>query len=303
MPLLLPSPFQALTVPGTPRGIFMMLMAGLSGVLMVAIIRDVTQGMHLFQAAFLRTLFGLMMFLPWFLPRRLHSLSTQRLGLHMARAVLQVGGILAFFMGVSMTPLATVAALGFTTPLFSTILALIILGEIIRARRITALAVGFAGTWVILRPGMIEPDAGALFVLLASMIWGVTSIIIKLLSRTDSSIALAVYPSVLVIPLTFIVALPVWETPTAAQLGLLVLAGALNNVDTVCFALAMKNAELTAVLPADFMKLVWATMIGYFLFAETPDIWTFVGAVMIFAAVAYIAYRESQLRAKSTNAP
>lgn len=279
----------------------MMMGAGLSGAVMVAIAREVTADMHPFQAAFLRTAFGLVMFLPWFLPRRLHSLSTQRFWLHMARAVLQVGGILSFFMGVSMTPLATTAALGFTTPLFSTILALLILGEVIRARRITALVVGFAGTWVILRPGLIEPDPGALFVLLASMIWGVTSIIIKMLSRTDSSVALAVYPNILVVPLSFLAALPFWETPTLLQLGLLVAAGFLNNIETVCFAQAMKNAELTAVLPADFLKLVWATTIGYFLFAETPDVWTFVGAVMIFAAVAYIAYRESQLRPRHTN--
>ena len=283
---------------GAPaRGIVLMLLSTIAVACMHASVRFITRELPAFEVAFFRNLFGLVALSPWFLRYGLAPLRTRRLRWHAIRGALNAVSMLAFFTGLSLTPLAKVTALSFSTPLFVTVLASVILGEVVRIRRWIAVAVGFIGMLVILRPGLIGLQLGALLILISSLLWSFAILIIKDLSKTDSSITITVYMGLFLTPLTLIPALAVWRTPEWYQLGWLLLIGILGNTGQVALTQALKYADSSALLPLDFIRLVWASVIGYLVFMEIPDGWTWLGGIIIFASASFIAWREAQLRA------
>ena len=257
---------------------------------------DATDGLHPFEIAFFRNFFGLVVLVPLLLNAGLSSLRTNRFSLHMWRAILQVFSMLMFFSALSMSPLADVTALSFLAPLFTTVGAILFLGEKARVRRWTALVIGFAGAMIILRPGFQEVGLGLVLVLGASAIWGGAMLIIKSLSKTDSSVSIAAYMAILMTPMSLLPALFVWRMPTGEEFIGLFVIGAFGSIGHVMLAQAFKEAEATAILPLDFTRLIWAAVVGYLLFAEVPGIWTWLGGGLIFAAATYVAYREAQSR-------
>jgi len=252
--------------------------------------------LHPFEAAFLRNLFGLLAMLPWFIRVRLAALHTRKLGLHALRGVLQVVGMLSFFMALKLSPLAEVSALSFTAPLFASLGASLFLGEAMRLRRWSALALGFIGALVIVRPGFEALSLGTVLVILASVVWSSALLVIKVLGRTDSSVTITAYMALFLTPLSLLPALFVWRTPSLVELLVLAAIGAIANLGHLAMAQSFKEAEATVVLPFDFTRLIWASVIGYLLFTEVPDLWTWAGGSIIFASTTYIAVRESRLK-------
>lgn len=287
---LMPLPQRALP------GIAWMLLAALASSVMNGLIRELSGSLHAFEIAFFRNVFGLGALLPLLLRAGPGALRTSRFGLHALRGLLNAVAMLTFFYALAITPLAEVAALSFTTPLFATLLAMLLLGERVGPRRAMALALGFVGALMIIRPGSVGLSLGTLLVLLSSLAWAAALIDIKVLSRTETSLRITIYATFFLTPITLAAALPFWTSPTAWQLGLLAAVGALGTFTQMSIAHAFSRAETSQVLPADFTKLIWAALIGWLAFAELPDIWTLVGGSVIFAAVAYNAYREAQLR-------
>ncbi|MFQ5546222.1 MAG: DMT family transporter, partial [Acidiferrobacterales bacterium] len=165
-----------------------------------------------------------------------------------------------------------------------------------------ALIVGFVGALIIIRPGFKVIDVGSLLVLSSAAIWAGAIIIIKILSRTDSSVTITAYMVLLMTPLSLIPAAFFWVWPNFEQWLWLVFVGVSGTLAQLGMAQAFRVAEATAVLPLDFMKLVWGAGIGYLLFAEVPDAGVWIGGATIFAAATYIAYRDSQTKAKPTMA-
>ncbi|MEX2449469.1 MAG: DMT family transporter [Rhodospirillales bacterium] len=280
----------------TRRGVLFMLLAVLSSTTIMAVIRYVSADLHPFVMAFFRSLFGLMVFLPLFVKFGWMPLKTKRPGLHMVRGALQVVVMLGTFTALSLAPLAKVTALRFSGPLFATLLALLILHEIIRARRISAMIVGFSGAMIILRPGFVEIDLGALLALAAAAAWAMNMIAIKSLSATESSSTVTIYAVLVTTPATFLAALPFWQTPNWQEMLWLVLIGALGSLSHWSRAQAFKYADITVLLPIDFTALVWAALFGYMIFGEVADVWTWLGGIVIFSSTSYITYRERQVR-------
>ncbi|MCB1740210.1 MAG: DMT family transporter [Gammaproteobacteria bacterium] len=291
----------------TLQGMLLMVLATIaftsmqSGIRVVA--NDADNPMHPIEVAFFRNLFGLLVLVPALLRSRGTALRTRRFGMHLSRATIQASGMLCFFTGVTMIPISEVTALSFSAPLFATLLAALILGERVRMRRISALVIGFAGVVVVLRPGLEAVSLGAGLILASSLSWSVAMIIIKSISRTDSALTLTLYAALLMSPITLVPALFVWTQPSLYQLLWLAGIGGLGTIGHMAFAHAFKIAEMSAVLPLDFLRLLWASVIGYLLFSELPTTFTWMGGLMIFAAASYIAFREAQLgrqRRKST---
>lgn len=163
----------------------------------------------------------------------------------------------------------------------------------------------FLGALIIIRPGMKSVDVGSLLVLGSAAIWACAIVIIKMLSRTDSSVTITAYMVILMTPLSFLSAVFFWQWPNGTQLLWLGLVGVSGTLAQMGMAQAFRMAEATAVLPLDFMKLIWGAMIGYALFGEIPDAGIWIGGVTVFAAATYIAYRESQSKVANelTTAP
>ena len=125
-------------------------------------------------------------------------------------------------------------------------------------------------------------------------------IIIKILSRTESSLTITLYMGLFMAPLSLIPALFVWQWPGSQALMFLVLVGAFGGVGHLALAQAFKESDATAVLPYDFTRLIWASALGFLVFAEVPDLWTWIGGSVIFSSTVYIAFRETRLKKGET---
>ena len=280
------------------RGVLLMVLSTFLLASMHASIRHVSATIHPFEIAFFRSLFALVVVLPWFVRLGLAPLRTRRLGLHAARAAFNVVAMLSFFYALSIAPLSEVTALGFTAPIFATLLAALVLGEVVRLRRWIAIGAGFVGVMIILRPGFEAVGLGQLLVLSSSLIWACALLVIKTLSRTDSSVTITSYMALLMMPLILVPAAFVWQWPDGGQLLWLVLIGVLGGTGQLCIAEALHQADTALVMPLDFCKLIWITAIAHVAFGEVPDRFTWLGGAVVFASVLYITCRERGLTAR-----
>ena len=281
---------------GSLAGVLMMAVAAAAFSMMHAAIRHVSVEVHPFEIAFFRVFFGFFALAPVFMRQGWAPLRTTKMKLFAARGGLNACAMLMFFYGLSITPLAMVAALGFTAPLFATVLAMLVLGETVRLRRWTAIAIGFAGAMVILRPGVMEVGLGPLLILGSSIVWSVALMVIKVLTRTESSVTITAYASIFLSPIALVVALPFWTWPSLESLIWLFMIGIVGTIAQTAMNQSLKIADASAVLPVDFSKLLWAAAIGYVLFGEVPDVWTWIGGAMIFSSATYIGVREARLK-------
>lgn len=277
------------------RGIIWMLTFSLCMAGMHASIRHVSQEVHPFEVAFFRLLFGLLAVAPFFVRSGWAPLRTRRIGMLTLRGVLNVGAMLSFFTALSLTPLAEVTALSFAAPIFATLLAVLVFRERLGARRAAAIAFGFLGTLVVLRPGFSDIGLGGLLALSSAFIWGVCMIIIKALSKTESSATITAYMSLVMAPLALIPASFFWTWPSLEQFFWLGLIGLLGGCGQLAMAEALRLADTHVVVPCDYTKLIWVSILGYMVFGEVPDEFVWVGGTMIFVATAYIAWRERAL--------
>ena len=252
-------------------------------------------GMHPFQIAFLRNVFALAFMLPWLVRHGRVGLRTQRLNMHLWRAAVGLIAMLTWFSAIAYLPLAEAVALNFTVPLFATAGAALFLGEAVRARRWTATVVGFLGVVVILRPGFTEFTPLMTLPVIAAGFMAVSILLVKSLSRTEAPAAIVTYMNLLLTPLSLLPALFVWRWPTLTELALGLFIGLCAALAHNAFTRAFVQADASAVMPFDYSRLPFVAVVGYLLFAEVPDGWTWVGAAIIAGAAIYIAQRESRV--------
>ncbi len=285
---------------GATRGILLMLAATLLAACMNAVARHVSEGVHPYMIVFFRSLFGLVFLSPFILRSGIVVFRTRRFGGHLTRGAFNVVNMMCFFTAVGITPLAELVALGFTAPVFATVLSVLVLHEIVGKHRWAAVIVGFVGAMVIVRPGFGTLSEGHLYTLGAAVTWAGVMLMVKSLSRTESSLTIVAYMAVLMTPVSLIPALFVWQWPSYTELGWLAMMGAIGTAVHFILAQAVRQADLSVVMPFDFAKLVWISLIGYMLFAEVPAWTTWAGGALIFASGAYIARRETLVRRRET---
>ena len=261
--------------------------------IMVSGIKLLSQDLNPFIIAFYRCLFGVIIMLPFMIYNYPEAWKTHNIKLQFVRSAINVYSMISWFTAIGTLQLEKAAAIGFTTPLFTTILAIIFLGEVIRIQRITALIVGFIGILVVIRPGYIPFESGALWLLSAAITFSIVIIIVKKLTEKDSSLTTAFYQMAFMVPPTFFIALFFWESININQFLLFIFVAIAGFITQFSFAQCLKMAETTFIMPIQFTKLIWLSLIGYFFFMEVPDIWTWIGASIIFSSILFIAYREA----------
>ena len=281
-------------LPGNTRGAAWILLAALLATTMFMIVKGLAPQIHIAQITFFRALAGLVLVLPFLIRTDRNAFKTTRPFTLMATAVLGLSTLFMSFYAVSHMNLADAIALGFVRPLFLIVLAVLFLSEVVRLRRWTATAMGFLGVVVMLRPtGDIEP--AAFVALFAAFTAACTVTLMKRLSETESPITQLAYYTVIA---TVIMAAPAaltWQTPTWIELGLLAVVGIAGTLNYLCHVQGLRAGEATAVTPIDYTRLLFAALFGFFIFAEVPDLWMWLGAAMIVASTFYITRREAQL--------
>ena len=218
----------------TARGMLYISVTALVGSILATLIKHLTLTMHPFNITFYRSLFSFLTFTPLFFRYGTKPLKSERKSLHATRGAIQVLQLSMGITGLKYVSIAKFTALRFTGPLFASSLMIIFLGEKFRLRRAVALAIGFMGALVILRPGFIPIEYTILLPIGSAVAWAVISIIVKMLTRTDSSITITLYSTIFMIPIALLVALPYFTLPTWPQLASLVAIGALNSIGHVC---------------------------------------------------------------------
>ena len=270
-----------------------MLGATLLAAVMNSVARHVMETVEPVQLVFFRNLFAFFFIIPMLWRVGLGPLKTERFGMHLGRAGLNVVNMMVWFTAISLAPLAEVTALGFSAPIFATILSVVFFREVVGLRRWSAIIVGFIGTMVILQPGFDTVTVGHGLTLTAAVMWAGVLLIIKSLSHTESSITIVAYMSILMTPMSLIPALFVWVWPTWTELAWLALIGVCGGAAQYLLAQAFHEADISVVMPFDFAKLVWIALIAYIAFAEVPTWTTWLGGAIIFASGVYIARREA----------
>ena len=273
--------------------IFLSLIGTGTAAIMVSGIKLLSQDLNPFMIAFYRCLFGVIIMLPFMIYNYPKAWKTHNIKLQFVRSAINVYSMISWFTAIGTLQLEKAAAIGFTTPLFTTILAIIFLGEVIRIQRITALIIGFIGILVVIRPGYIPFESGALWLLSAAISFSIVIIIVKKLTEKDSSLTTAFYQMAFMVPPTFFIALFFWESININQILLFIFVAIAGFITQFSFAQCLKMAETTFIMPIQFTKLIWLSLIGYFFFMEVPDIWTWIGASIIFSSILFIAYREA----------
>jgi len=267
---------------------------------MHGLIRYVSADLHPYEIAFFRNLLGMVVYVPWLVRYGMAPFvapfRTGRWHLHFVRAALNVVSMLCFFYALSIAPLAQVSALTFSSPVFACVLAVLFLREKIDMKSWAVILVGFAGTVVVLQPGVEAVTLGSLLALTSAFVWGFALIIIKIMTRTDSAVSIAAYMNALLAILTFFPAIMVWQWPSWTQLGLLAVLAACGSSAHIFMNQALKEADSHVVLPLDFSRLIWATLIGLLFFAEIPGIAVWIGGIMIIGSAAYVGERERRIR-------
>jgi drug/metabolite transporter (DMT)-like permease len=222
------------------------------------------------------------------------SLRTTKIGFYTLRAFVAFVSMVTWFIGIAYVPLSTATSLNFTAPLFATMGAALILKEKVRARRWTAIALGFVGVVVILRPfGPVEASMFLILVSAATAAMG--SITVKFLLRTESPEAIVCYMVLYVTPVSLVPALFVWTWPTATVWLWMLLLGLFGVIAHLSMARALAVADQSAVAPFEFMRLPYAAFLGWIFFGETTDAWTWAGAAIIAGSSLYVAHREARL--------
>ena len=297
------SPLLSIAVPASRaesgplplRAALMMILSACLFGLMAITIRFASHQQHPFEIAFFRSLFGALFALPLIAVSGRGILVTDKIGFYVARCVIGMLGMMAGFWAIVHLPLAQAIALSYSSPLFVTIGAVLFLGEIVRMRRWSAVAAGFVGVLVIVRPGADSMAGGALVAVMAAALSGMTTVSIKFLSRSEPPDRIVLLTTLLWVPLSLPAALTVWRWPDAATWPWLVLSGLLGTSGHYFWTRALRLADASLLAPFSYMQLLVVTVLAWFLFGEKLDAYTATGASIIIGATLYIARREANL--------
>ncbi len=261
-------------------------------------IRLISEAMHPMAIVFWRNLVGL----AWLAPMLLLTpglLKPERAPGHMRRAASGLLATYGTFYAVANAPLATVLAINYTAPLFATIGAVLFLGERVRLWRSVALLMGFAGMLLVLRPGATEMTPGLWAAVVSALATAFSLVAIKALTATDDPRAVAAWSFVLMLPVSFLVAIPFGVWPDGRLWPLLVALGACAAAGQLALSQAFAAAEASAVMPFDFVRFGLITLAGVLLFGERYDALTLLGGGVILASTIFIALRERLVRAEN----
>ena len=261
---------------------------------MVIFIRKASENLHILEVVFFRNLLAFIVMLPLLTSTGLAAIKMNNTKLFLMRGFFGAIGMLAGFTCLTLIPLAQATAISFSKPIFITIGAAIFLGEIIKARRIAAIIIGIIGMLVIVQPGVNSLSFGIMLAIIAALAHSVNALIVKKLTLTDSPQAIVTWMVIILIPITFIPAVAVWQWPsleTWLYLWGIAIVGTLAHFS---WTKSYTMAEITSLESIEFIKLPIMALFGWMIFSEIPGTWTWIGGSIIFLSTIYISRRETK---------
>ena len=281
------------SLPATIRGGIWMILAGLFFTFIGVMIRMANKEVHVLEIVFFRYFISLIIMVPWMARRGLNGLKGKNLYILFGRSVSSYIGAILWFASMIYLPLAEATALGYTAPLFATLGAVLFLDEVVGNRRWWALAVGFIGTLIILRPGIDTITLPALYAIGGAIFIANSVLLVKILNRTESAETIVLYMGIFSTPLSFGAAMFFWKTPSFETLFWLIGIGIFSTLAHLAYTRSFAIADASAVLPYDYIRILMVAAVGFGIYGEIPDIWTWAGTIVIISSALYIARREA----------
>ena len=281
-------------MPDAVKGALWMLFSGCCYVAAATLMRHLGGAYSTYELTFLRSVIAVVMLAPMLLRLGRISLRPERPFAHFMTGVLSYLGILFWFLAASQMPVGDFFALQFVTPLITISMAIVFLRERADAASWAATLVGLAGVLIVLRPGLIAVSAGALAALASSFAYASVNTLVKSLSRSVSATGIVFYANLWLVPISLPMALVEWRTPLAADLPAILGVAVLSTLGYVTVTKAIGLAPARVVQPVNFMRMPIAAAFGLVVFGEFPDVWTWVGAFVIFLATSYAVRRGTR---------
>lgn len=247
------------------------------------------------QVVFVRSAAQLIALVPFIAMAGLVVFRTNHLGLHVLRSTLGVAGLFCYFYSFGHLPLANATTLSFTKALFLTILAALVLREVVGPRRWTATLIGLLGVLIVVRPGMEGFDWVALVAVLGSLTGAGLMTCTKMLTGKESTLSIMAYVAVITTAYSIGPGLWSWKAPDSFELTWLIVIGVSGPIGQFFGISAFRAAEASFLAPIDYVRLLISVLVGMWLFAEVPTIWTGLGAAVIVGSTLYVNHREMQV--------
>lgn len=286
--------FRAL--PDNLKGALLLLLAALGFTVMTILVKLLGSRLHVTQILFVRQVGMTLMVAPTLVAHFPMALKTRRPGLQIARIACALVAMLAGFTAVIHLPLAEATAIGFAKSFFTTLFAIMILGEVVRIRRWSATIVGFLGVLLMLQPGTVGFSIYGVYALVGAAAAGMVMILIRLMSRSDAPVTILTYQAVGVGLIMAVPAFLYWQWPTPMEWGLLALVGIASFYAQTLNIHAYKHGEASLLASLDYVRLLYATVLGFLVFGNLPGLQTWLGAGVVVLASVYTVHREATLR-------
>lgn len=258
-------------------------------------IRKSSENIHIMEVIFFRNLLACLIIIPVMSSSGLASFKMNRPGLFVWRAIFVSIGMFSGFSAITLIPLAQATAISFTTPIFVTILAVFLLGEVIKFRRVAAIFVGFIGMLIIVQPGVGSISLGIILAFIGAFFHSINLLIVKKLTANESANAIVVWMVIMLVPISFVPAIFVWEWPSALTWLYLWCLAFCGTVGHSFFTRAYSLADITSLQPFQFIKLPMIAFLAWVIFSELPLYWTWLGGLIIFSSTVYITRREAKI--------
>ena len=274
------------------KAILLTLIGSFFAVLMEALIRAAQYDSNVYTIGFFRFFFGLLIISPYLVKNKFNTYKTRNLKFYLLRGFFNLPMMIFGFGALVYVPFEQFKAMNFLSPIIVVLLSFIIFREKIFYFRILALIIGFIGMLIIVRPGIIEFNIGTLMILISLTFWSFIIILSKFVSKDDSPITMVTYQYTIMTILALPLAVFFWQAPSLISLFYVFIAAISGTILHLCLAQSYKYAELSVTQPIWFSGLIFGSIFGYFAFNETPDIWTWVGGIVVFSSVLVITYNE-----------
>lgn len=246
--------------------------------------REALREINVFELMEVRSLLGFVLLSPMiWRAGGLAGLRTRRLRDHAARNLIHYCAQLGWFFALTLIPIGQVVAIEFTMPIWTAILAASLLGERITAWKGAAILLGLIGVIIIVRPATGQVDPGQLIALGAAIGFGISMVLVKSLTRTESPLQVIFWMLVVQSTAGLLPTLALWTWPSAHGWAWMVVIGVCGTFSHYCLASAMRYADATVVVPMDFLRVPLTATAGWLLYAERLDIFTGLGALLILA--------------------
>lgn len=280
------------------QGILLAIAGCLIASILISLVRYLSAEFHIFFIVMMRNFFGLMFFVPTILKDHNDILRTKRVKMHVMRGLNALISMLLWFYAISILPLSEAVSISFIMPILTTVAAIFLFKEKVKSHSWIASILGFIGIIIILRPGFKELNIAHLCSLISVLLWVVSNIMIKSMTKTEKPKTIVAYTTFIIFICSIPLALPYLQPLSLSDICWFACLGLVSNLLYICISNSYAKVDLSVTQPFDFTRLIFTAIISYFTFGEIVDFWVIIGSLVILSGTIVVIPKPKMRRKK-----